>query len=215
MEKGFSAFQIKYIIYLYTMDFKSIGKNKVGGAALLLLVVLLSQSNFFDFLFDSALGRAVLILLVIVTSYTNKILGVVSVLMIIIMFNSGSFGILEGLEQMNSDDKKVDDKKKTDDMKKKKDVNDVVDVETTNQDETIDELKKELSTIMAAQATTPEEKPAGVEGFDVLGTERALQKGKPSNCLNVNNKDKSCDSVLPVEGGSMFSSVYSAFNGKW
>jgi hypothetical protein len=202
------------------MDFKSIGKNKVGGAALLLLVVLLSQSNFFDFLFDTALGRAVLILLVIVTSYTNKILGVVSVLMIIIMFNSGSFGILEGLEQMNNDKKKADDKKKVDDMTKKKDddnkrdVNVVVDVDTTEQDETIDELKKELSTIMASQTNTPEEKPVGVEGFDVLGTERALQKGAPSNCLNVNNKDKSCDSVLPVEGGSMFSSVYSAFNGK-
>lgn len=199
------------------MDFKSMSKNKVGGAALLLLVVLLSQSNFFDFLFDTALGRAVLILLVIVTSYTNKILGVVSVLMIIIMFNSGSFGILEGLEQMNDDKKKADEKKmddmKKDASKKKKDV--VVDVDTTEQDETIDELKKELSTIMASQTNTPEEKPVGVEGFDVLGTERALQKGAPSNCLNVNNKDKSCDSVLPVEGGSMFSSVYSAFNGKW
>lgn len=199
------------------MDFKSMSKNKVGGAALLLLVVLLSQSNFFDFLFDTALGRAVLILLVIVTSYTNKILGVVSVLMIIIMFNSGSFGILEGLEQMNNDKKKADEKKmddmKKDASKKKKDV--VVDVDTTEQDETIDELKKELSTIMASQTNTPEEKPTGVEGFDVLGTERALQKGAPSNCLNVNNKDKSCDSVLPVEGGSMFSSVYSAFNGKW
>jgi hypothetical protein len=204
------------------MDFKSIGKNKVGGAALLLLVVLLSQSNFFDFLFDSALGRAVLILLVIVTSYTNKILGVVSVLMIIIMFNSGSFGILEGLEQMTSDDKKkaddmkkkVDDMAKKDDNMEKKDVNVVIDVDTTEQDETIDELKKELSNIMASQ-NTPEEKPAGVEGFDVLGTERALQKGTPSNCLNVKNKDKSCDTVLPVEGGSMFSSVYSAFNCKW
>jgi hypothetical protein len=115
-------------------------------------------------------------------------------------------------DDMKMDDMKMDDMK-MDDMKK--DVNVVVDVDTTAQDETIDELKKELSTIMATAQTSTEEPPVGVEGFDVLGTERALQKGLPSNCLNVNNKDKSCDSVLPVEGGSMFSSVYSAFNSKW
>ncbi len=205
------------------MDLKSIGKNKVGGATLLLLIVLLSQSKLFDLLIDTTLGRLVLILLIIVTSYTNKILGVVSVLMIIVMFNSNN--ILEGLEQM--DPTKTDDATKTadtvepvkdEDVKKaeeKKKLDDIKIEAAVNQDETIDLLKKELSTAIATQNLNKmEDKPAGVEGFDVLGTERSLQKGKP-NCLNVDKMDRSCGFVLPVEGGSMFSSSYSAFNEKW
>ena len=43
------------------MDFKIIGKDKVGGAVLLLLIVLISQARILDTLFDTLLGRAVLI----------------------------------------------------------------------------------------------------------------------------------------------------------
>ena len=76
------------------MDFKLVSKNNVGGVATLLLVILLSQSRFFDFLMDTALGRAVLILFILGISYTNKILGVVAVLFIIIAFNNSDIGYL-------------------------------------------------------------------------------------------------------------------------
>ena len=65
-----------------------VSKNNIGGATALLLVILLSQSKFFNFLLDTALGRAILILFILVISYTNKILGVVSVLFIIIYFKT-------------------------------------------------------------------------------------------------------------------------------
>jgi hypothetical protein len=71
------------------MDFKLVSKNNLGAVTALILVIILSQSRFFNFLLDTALGRAILILFVLFISYTNKILGVVSVLFIIIIGKSG------------------------------------------------------------------------------------------------------------------------------
>ena len=70
------------------MDVKLVSKNNVGAVATLFLVILLSNSRFFDFLVDTTLGRAILILFILGISYTNKILGIVAVLFIIISFNS-------------------------------------------------------------------------------------------------------------------------------
>ena len=78
------------------MDFKLVSKNNLGAVATLLLVILLSHARFFDFLIDTALGRAILILFILGISYTNKILGVVAVLFIIISFNNSNIGYLEG-----------------------------------------------------------------------------------------------------------------------
>ena len=77
------------------MDFKLISKNNIGGVATLFLVILLSQSRVFDFLIDTALGRALLILLILGISYTNKILGAVAVLFIIISFNKSNIAYME------------------------------------------------------------------------------------------------------------------------
>lgn len=104
------------------MDFKLVSKNNVGVVATLLLVILLSQSRFFDFLMTTALGRAILILFILGISYTNKILGVVAVLFIIIAFNNSDIGYLEGFtnsaniaekkeEIKENVNKKVDEKK--------------------------------------------------------------------------------------------------------
>ena len=80
------------------MDFKLVSKNNLGAVTALILVIILSQSRFFNFLLDTALGRAILILFVLFISYTNKILGVVSVLFIIIMFNTSNVGYMEGFD---------------------------------------------------------------------------------------------------------------------
>jgi hypothetical protein len=79
------------------MDFKLVSKNNLGAVATLFLVILLSQARFFDFLVGTALGRAIIILFILGISYTNKILGVVAVLFIIISFNNSNIGYLEGL----------------------------------------------------------------------------------------------------------------------
>lgn len=84
------------------MEFNLVSKNNLGVVTALLLVIILSQGRFFNFLLDTALGRAILILFVLFISYTNKILGVVSVLFIIIMFNNSNFGYMEGATTMGS-----------------------------------------------------------------------------------------------------------------
>ena len=78
------------------MDFKIVSKNNLGVVTVLLLVVILSQAKFFNFLLDTALGRAMLIVFILIISYMNKILGVVAVLFIIIMFNNSDIGYMEG-----------------------------------------------------------------------------------------------------------------------
>lgn len=99
------------------MDFKFVSKNNIGAVATLVLIIVLSQSRFFDFLIDTALGRAVLIMFILGISCVNKILGVVAVLFIIIMFNQSSLGYLEGFTQEK--DKKKDTDKDTDKDKTK------------------------------------------------------------------------------------------------
>ena len=102
------------------MDFKLVSKNNMGVIATLILVILLSQTRVFDFLIDTALGRAFLILFIIGISYTNKILGVVAVLFIIIMLNQSDIGYIEGFTSENSTNKKLKLKSKKIDSKQDK-----------------------------------------------------------------------------------------------
>jgi hypothetical protein len=99
------------------MDFQLVSKNNVGAVATLFLVILLSQARFFNFLIDTALGRAILILFILGISYTNKILGVVAVLFIIIAFNNSDIGYLEGFTSSPNTDEKKDEEKKDEEKK--------------------------------------------------------------------------------------------------
>jgi hypothetical protein len=92
------------------MGFQLLSKTNMGVAATLFLVILLSQSRVFDFLFVTALGRAILILFILGISYTNHILGVVSVLLIIIMFNQSNIGYMEGFTSDSYTSKESDTK---------------------------------------------------------------------------------------------------------
>ena len=78
------------------MELKLVSKNNMGAVATLLLVILLSQGRVFDFLMDTALGRAILIILILGISYIHKIFGIVAILFIIIMFNQSNLGYMEG-----------------------------------------------------------------------------------------------------------------------
>lgn len=78
------------------MDFKLGSKNNIGAIATIILIILLSQSRFFNFLIDTALGRVFLIAFVLAITCINKILGVIIVLFIMIMFNQSTIGYMEG-----------------------------------------------------------------------------------------------------------------------
>jgi hypothetical protein len=71
------------------MNFKLVSNNNLGVVISLLLVILLSQTKILNFMFDSSLGRTILILFIILIAYTNKFLGILTVLFVVVLFNSG------------------------------------------------------------------------------------------------------------------------------
>jgi len=172
------------------VNFQPISKNNVGGAVALLFVILLSQSKIFNILIDTVLGRMVLIAFLLIISYLNKILGVVVVLIIIIMFNHSNIGYMEGFTSDASNN--ATSKIKTD-------------------------ASNNAST--SAPASTPESPPptpptppasTATEGFDIIGKESNLKRGKQSNSIPVNDFMRESTSVAPYEGSSNLES-FSAF----
>lgn len=91
-------------------------KNNMGAIATIILIILLSQSRFFNFLIDTALGRVFLLAFILAITCMNKILGVIIVLFIMIMFNQSTIGYMEGFTADQKDVSKagvITDKKET------------------------------------------------------------------------------------------------------
>ena len=209
------------------MDFKLVSKNNLGVVISLLLVILLSQGRVFNFLLDSALGRAILILFILVISYTNKILGVVSVLFIIIMFNNSDIGYMEGFT--NSSSTNNSNSNSTTNMSSKMPTNSNKDTTSTSTDTTTttttptltDEQKQQLmatiqekakdkdtSTVTSSSAAVS----GGVEGFNTFETERNIQKGKQSNSIPVSSYANQSDNVEAFGTfGGKFSDSFASF----
>ena len=199
------------------MDFKLVSKNNLGVVTALLLVILLSQGRVFNFLLDTALGRAILILFILVISYTNKILGVVSVLFIIIMFNNSDIGYLEGFTDSNSSS--------TTTTSSKMPTNSNKDTTSTSTDTTTtptltDEQKQQLMATLQEKAkdkdtstvTTSSVASGGAEGFNTFETERNIQKGKQSNSIPVSSYANQSDNVEAFGSfGGNFSDSFAAF----
>jgi len=199
------------------MNFKLVDKKNMGGVALLLLVIILSQSRFFNFLIDTALGRAFLIAFIIFISCCHKIMGVVGVLLIIIMFNGSKFGILEGFD---AGDIKAQIEAKIDACGN--DTSTTSSSTTSSTPITTDACGNDTSTSSTTTSTSTTPPPnlaalqtkveAAKEGFDLIGTESRLKSGKQSNSISVNHKTKNIDNVLPSEENVFSTSSYSKFN---
>lgn len=187
------------------MDVKFVSKTNIGAVATLILVVILSQSRFFDFLIDSALGRAILVSFVIFIGYAHKILGVVAVLLIIIAFNQSNLGIFEGFRS-----------KPTRDTTNKTDKNNM---------EMSDGVTTSLSSAAAVPVTTSDAVPVstanttssgetfvgGREGFNITEREGAMLRGKRSNDVPVFSTARSQpDTVEPSDMSSLMGGIYSS-----
>lgn len=172
------------------MDLNIVSKNNVGAVVALFLVVILSQVKFFNFLLDTALGRAVLILLIIFISYTSKILGVVSILFIIIMFNNSDIGYIEGNTTMSSSKKEYSHNK-----------------DSHNKDSHNKDSHNKDNTNHTEKAKTTN---SAVEGFDIIGTEGTIKRGKPSNQIHVTKPmGSNLENFAPFSG--TYSDSYSSF----
>ena len=200
------------------MDFNLVSKNNLGVVTALLLVILLSQGRVFNFLLDSALGRAILILFILVISYTNKILGVVSVLFIIIMFNNSDIGYLEGFTDSSSTNSTTTMSSKMPTNSNKNTTSTSTDTTTTTTPSLTDEQKQQLMTTLQEKAkekdtstvnTSSAAVSGGAEGFNTFETERNIQKGKQSNSIPVSSYANQSDNVEAF--GGKFSDSFSSF----
>ena len=207
------------------MDFKLISKNNIGSAVLLLLVIALSQSRVFNFLIDTALGRFFLIIFVLCLSHCHKILGVVGVLFIIIMFNSNfyeGFGNNSSSNSgssssskpssssmpnfnSNSNDSSSTDASSNSTTQANSDqikqiitqkINDASQNNTSNTSDTSD----------SSNSSKKNKNSKAAEGFDILGIENNIKRGKQSNSIPVNSFMRDADSILPYEGTSFLGS---------
>lgn len=169
------------------MDLKIISKNNVGAVATLFLVILLSQSRFFNFLIDTPLGRAILILFILGISYTNKIFGVVAVLFIIISFNNSNIGYMEGF---------TDSKNMSANMEQKKDK---VEEKKTDIKDKVQEKKGETKT---------KDVPS-IEGSNIIEREGMMLRGKRSNEVPVFSSAREQDDSVEPTDKSVFSGNFS------
>jgi hypothetical protein len=189
------------------MDFNIVSKNNLGTVIALLLVVILSQAKFFNFLLDTALGRAILITFIIIISYMNKILGVVSVLFIIIMFNNSDIGYTEGFTSNNKP------------MKMKalssSATNPPADLSSTSTNHSpgkmvalSDKTNNHSAGKMVALSDKKNTTNDAAEGFDIIGTENTIKRGKPSNTIPA-TKSVGVENFAPFSGS--YSDSYSSF----
>lgn len=204
------------------MDFKLISKNNVGSVVLLLLVIAVSQAKAFNFLIDTALGRFFLIIFILCLSYCHKILGVVGVLFVVIMFNSNMY--YEGFGNKPSSSSTDDSSNSTDDSSLDASSNSVdasSNSTTLNTDQIKEIIKQQLSANASNSSTTDtttntstdtttntskSKNSKAVEGFDILGIENNIKRGKQSNSIPVNSFMRDADSIAPYEGTSFLGS---------
>ena len=220
------------------MDFNLISKNNIGIIGTLILAIFLSQSRTMDFMFRTALGRLSLIILILAMSYTNKILGVVGVLFVVIIFSSSNMNFMEGVENMDSSattstpsltitahtlttspglttatnvtttEPATTEPTSTAVQPKKK-------ASSSTSGTPLDEAQTgvtETDNVTSEDAidTIDSTENAGVESFDIIGLERNIQKGKNSNTIPIYNNNN-YNNILPTDFGTGFNIGFSIF----
>ena len=213
------------------MAFKLQSKNTLSIIIFLLTIILLSESKILYFFFNNALGRAIFIILLIFVSYLNKILGVVIVFFVIIMFNS-NIQIVEGFdgtkENKNILQKQIKEKIKQNLQNPQNPQNNnfeegeppsstfIASDSTETTPPTTETIQPTTETIQPTTETTPpttemppmiptsnaDETTTHTEGFDILGIERTIQKGKKSNSILIDSDIRNSNSVIPYDNSS-------------
>jgi apolipoprotein N-acyltransferase len=179
------------------MDSKLLSKTNMGGVATIILVILLCQARFFNFMVGTTLGRAVLVLLVLGITCAHHILGVIAVLAIIVIYNQSNVDYMEGFTKGTAGDKSMgiasvmpvtmpaaDDKS--------------TDAKKPAADDKSTDAKKPAATMPSADVKKPAEKAVAREGFNLIDRERVMQKGKrASDLIGVADTRQQSDAVEP------------------
>ena len=162
--------------------------NKELVAILVLFYVITSTST--TALHTTILGKMVLLSFILLLTYVNKFAGIIAVLVLIVMYHNQSNAVFltsNGLEGFTAT----------------KDASGNVVIDTSGN--VIDKIKdikittSSTTTAAAAPASTSTSTPT-TEGFDLLGTEDTLRKGKQSNAVSVKKPQVNSDiRLLPFE----------------
>lgn len=185
----------------------------------LLLVLLASQSHLFDVLFDTLLGRIVLIVSIFIISFVNRILGMVAVLFFIVALNTSGMHLAmpwtEGFESNPVKPTLTDEQKQQ-----------LLTTLQTNAKAKADAAAASKAAAEAAAATAKTDAAAAdaaaatetttataAEGFDIIGAENSIKRGKQSNSIPISTSGKkNWDHVMPYGSfADSFSELFSAF----
>jgi len=220
------------------MAINTLSKNSISIIVALLLVIILSESKLFLFFTETYLGRTILILVLLLASYINKILGVVCVFIIIIMFNNIKLFNYESFEtnsdnkptvKTNSNDKIQNIKNKIADAEAETDTtapapdNTSENQTTTNSPTTStpsvvpndNMVPSKINVVTSSQNTTADTSSntnVGIEGFDLQSTENNIKRGKQSNSIAVNQYLNTSVDVAPYEGNIHANSFNEGFS---
>jgi hypothetical protein len=138
---------------------------------ILLLLLVISQLRIIDSLLDTSLGRTLLLVVLLSVSYVNKILGIVGAFLFIVIFTVQKSSLLESFTSDRTDLS-----------------GNMVDVSGNMMDASgninIPKICKNLSNKKVEQ-----EGFQSIEGFDIIGTESTLLKGKSSNSIHASKEN--------------------------
>jgi hypothetical protein len=217
------------------MAINTLSKNSISIIVALLLVIILSETKLFLFFTETYLGRTILILVLLLASHINKILGIVCVFIIIIMFNSNiKIFNYEGFDT-NSDNKPTVTSNSNDKIQNIK--NKMADAEaapvaadTTTQNQTTTNsptmstpsvvpndymVPSKINVVHSSPNTTTGSSSnanEGIEGFDLQSTENNIKRGKQSNSIPVNPYLNTSVDVAPYEGNVHANSFNEGFS---
>lgn len=217
------------------MAINTLSKNSISIIVALLLVIILSETKLFLFFTETYLGRTILILVLLLASHINKILGIVCVFIIIIMFNSNiKFFNYEGFDT-NSDNKPTVTSNSNDKIQNIK--NKMAEAETapatadtTTQNQTTTNspttstpsvvpndymIPSKINVVHSSPNTTTDSSSKsneGIEGFDLQSTENNIKRGKQSNSIPVNPYLNTSVDVAPYEGNVHANSFNEGFS---
>lgn len=194
------------------MDFKLVSKNNMGVVMTLILVILLSQSRFFDFLIDTPLGRMVLLAFVILIAYTHKILGLVAVLFIIIAFNNHGMNMVYSYNYYEGFDVSGNSMDASGNVLKGNIQNAIkTKLQSAQQDMSGNIMNSSTTATTTSSSVSGTESFRGREGFCMTDRESNMLRGKQSNTVPVfNNLREQSDDVSPSDK-SVFASEYASF----
>ena len=192
------------------MNIKFVSKNNLGMVAVMILVIMLSQSRFFDFLTDTSFGRLSLLALIVFIASTHKVLGLLAVLFVIIAFNYNdtntvySYNFYEGFD--------ISGNSITDGSG-----NPIIQAKETKIEDKTNVIKNKINadsqttTSTSSSTSSTSESFGAREGFCMSDRELQMLRGKQSSTVPVYNKSREQPEDVDPTDKSIFSGGFSIF----